>query len=477
MKFGKKVFTPTGNVQDGGGVEQKEPKRYEMCYADADTFVVRCAKMMQEDYVEVRHKASGRTMEFRNLTSFGVRSEKIIALTEEDIESNKRTEKKEIMGKTIQEPYKWLAWKNYDQKAKGAKEFEIGDFELFGKARLNAEFPTFEKALETAEMVFASNIKGIKTNMDSEDYTLLISSGNGNYRDNESKTIGYKSKRGEKPIYFAEFKDKISDTYKNKVWWTDGNEAEDYLQHIAKQQEALYGEDRTKWTACGTWVDKDCNQIYLTHKNYDKYDEGWIEYDKLYCEKTLVAQTISGDPTDTIEGLPTLTESVTTNFKYLGLRKAKGVSKATAEKLLEDCTTIQEMWKRAIFCYQQYYGFDKAYQFKDVHGENQEWTWIDYMQQCYVLVKMQEYQGQIPCVRKYLTQIGVDISKEVKYGEVELDTENLVKNLEVCKDTLGEIIKELKSYKSLSKPLLVAKVDSVKKLTEELVGNMSLLEK
>ena len=70
-------------------------KRYKMCYTDADTFLFRCVKMMQEDYVEVRHKASGRTMEFRNLTSFGVRSGKIIELTEEDISQNKREVRKD----------------------------------------------------------------------------------------------------------------------------------------------------------------------------------------------------------------------------------------------------------------------------------------------------------------------------------------------------------------------------------------------
>lgn len=450
-----------------------ENKRFKMCYVDADTFLFRCAKMMQEDYIEVRHKSSGRVMEFRNKTCFGIRSGETIELTEVDIEKDLREVEKELMGKKVKLPYKWLAWKNHDQEAKGAKPFTLEDFEVFDRARLNKSFDDYENALQTAEMVFASNVKGVKTHMDSEDYTLCISSGNGNYRDCESKTIGYKSKRGDKPLYFEEFKEKVADTYKTKIWWTEKNEAEDYLQYVAKQQETLYGEDRSKWDSCGTWLDKDCNQIYLTHKNFDKYDEGWIEYDKTYCELTLVAQTISGDPTDTIEGLPTLTETVT---KHFGLRKAKGVSKATAEKLLIGAGTPQEMWKRAIFCYQQYYGFDKNYKFKDVHGEEQSWTWLDYMQQCYVLVKMQEYLGQLPSVRDYLHKIGVDVTKEVKYGEVVVDVDNLVKNLKVCKETLGELKGELKSYKSLAKPKLVGKLDDIKKVAEALEGNLKLLE-
>ena len=455
-------------------VQSEITKRYKLCYVDADTFLFRNAKLVQEDYLEVRHIKSGRSIEFRNKTSFGVRSDSIIELTEEDIKANKREYTKELMGKKVTSPYKWLAWKNHDQLLKGAEPFTLDDFELFDRARLNSSFKDLESALSSAEMIFASNIKGVKDNMDSEDYVLCISSGDGNYRDKESKTVGYKSKRGDKPIYFSELKDRIADTYKSKIWWTDNNEAEDFIQYIAKQQEALYGQDRSKWDSCATWLDKDVNQCYITHKNFDKYEDGWIEYDKRYCDLTLASQTISGDPTDTIEGLPTLTEKVT---KHFGLRKAKGVSKSTAEKLLNSSDSIQEMWKRVIFCYQEYYGFDKTYKFKDVHGENQEWSWLDYMQQCYVLVKMQEYKGQIPSVREYLSLIGVDYTVEVKYGEVVVDTEGLAENLKVCNNTLEKLEMKVSKFKSLNKPKLVEKLEETSTLLNELKGNLSLLVK
>lgn len=457
-----------------GSEEVKEKKRFKMCYVDSDTFVVRCAKLMQEDYIEVRHIKSGRSMEFRNKTSFGIRGDKIIELTEEDIFDNVKEKQIEVNGKKVKIPYKWLAWKNHDQKQKDQKLFNLEDFEILSKARLSSEFENVEAAFKVAEMIFASNVKGVKDNMESEDYTLCISSGNGNYRDYESKTVGYKSARGDKPIHFQEFKERIGGVYKNKIWWTDKEEAEDHIQYVAKQQEALYGEDQSKWEACATFCDKDVDQVYIPRKNFDKYDEGWLPHDKWSCESTLIQQVVSGDPTDTIEGLPTLTEDTT---KHFGLRKARGVSKATAGKLLDGSKTIQEMWERAIFCYQQYYGFQKNYQFKDVHGEEQDWTWIDYMQQCYVLVKMRDFHGDIPCVRKYLSKIGVDWTKEVKYGEVEIDTTNLVKNLEVCKTTITSLEGAVKSYKSLSKPLLVEKLDETGKLINELKGNFTLLEK
>lgn len=422
-------------------------RRYKICYVDADTFVVRCAKMMQEDYVEVLHKPSGRRKEFRNKTDFGTRGGKII-------ENG------------------WLYKQNTAREELGLEPFPIEDFEIESKARLNPEYKSFEEALETTQLVFASHIKSIKREMESEDYILCISSGNGNYREQESRTIGYKSKRGEKPIYFLEFKEAISKTYRNKILWTDNNEAEDYLQHIAKQQEAKFGQDRSKWEVCCCYVDKDCNQIYITHKNYDKYDLGWIEYDKISCEMSLVAQCIAGDPTDTIEGLPTLTESVTKQF---GLRKSNGVSKTTAEKILYSCDTIQEMWRRAIFCYQQYYGFNKVYRFKDVHAEDQEWGWLDYMQQCYVLVKMQEYQGQVPNIREYFDQIGVDYHIPVSYGKPTVDIDNLLDKVATCNSTCSELTGCLSKYKSLSKPELLLKIEEATKILGELKGNLGLL--
>lgn len=461
MTFSKQAFTPSQQ-----SVPEEAPKRYKMCFADWDTPVVRCAKLMQEDYIEVKHLSSGRIKEFQNKTSFGIRTDNIISLTDEDISENKRT----VEGK----PYKWLAWTNYDRLQKGLPEFKVEDFEIIERSRLNSEFKSVEDAMNTAEMVFASNIKGLKVNMDSDDYCLLISGSSGNYRNAESKTIGYKSKRGDKPIFYQEFKDKVASVYKNKIWWAEGCEAEDLIQHIAKQQEAKFGSDRSKWEYCAAWVDKDCNQIYITHKNYDKFEDGWLEYDKLYCEKTLVAQTISGDPTDTIEGLPNLTNETREHF---GLRKSAGVSKDTAEKLLDTCNSKQEMWERAMYAYQQYYGFDKEYKFKDVHGVDQCWTWLDYMQQCYVLVKMQEWAGQVPNLRQYLSEIGVDYTKEVEYGKVEVDMEGLVEKLNTCKETLNTLKEEASKYKSLNKGDLVTKLDNVAKLVSELEGNIGLLEK
>lgn len=453
---------PANNSSD-----EETPKRFKKCYIDGDTILFRCAKFMQDDYIEVTHNESGRIKEFRNKTSFGVRGGNVIELTEDDIKSDKRLD-------SNNEPLKWLAWTNYDREIKGLKTFSVEDFTIESKSRLTKNHNSYEEALKASLDMAGFNIGAIKKFMDSEDYVFCLGAGKGNYRDYECKDVIYKGNRDGKPIYFEEFKEAFLSQYGKKVEYAVYNEAEDLLQHIALQEEARVGEDFTKWSICISFVDKDVAQVYAPSFNYDNLDLGWRYPTKFECELTLCAQTIAGDPTDNISGLPSLTDYTKEVF---GLSKRVGASKSTAEKLLESSKTIQELWERVIFCWQQYYGFDKRYQFKDVHGEKQDWDWLDYMQQCYVLVKMQDHQDVIPCVRKYLSSIGVDYTKEIKYGEVEIDTTNLLEGLSVCKNTLVNIKNELKSYKSLAKPKLVEKLDSLDKLVIDLENNFTLLEK
>jgi len=473
MKFSNKSFNSNGTGKENPNLPAN--KRFKTCYIDGDTIIFRCAKFMQDDYVEVKHKTSGNTKEFRNKTSFGIRGDKIIPLKPEEIEADQN---KELLGNPRVDkdgnPIKWLAWLNYDRSRKDQKTFELEDFEVEMKARLTSNHDSYEEALKASLDTAGFNIGAIKKFMDAEDYVFCLGAGEGNYRDYECKDVVYKGNRDGKPIYFEEFKEAFLAQYSKRVSFAVFNEAEDLLQHAAHQEEARVGDDFDKWKICITYIDKDVNMVYAPSFNYDNLDKGWRFPTKFECELGLAAQSISGDPTDHITGLPSLTDTTKNVF---GLSGRAGASKQTAEKILEDSKTIQEMWERVIFCWQQYYGFDKRYQFKDVHGEEQDWTWIDYLQQCFVLVKMQDYQDVVPCVRKYLSKIGVDWTKEVKYGEVEVDTENLVKNLEVCKTTISSLENTVKSYKSMSKPLLVEKLDETGKLITELKGNFTLLEK
>ena len=113
------------------------------------------------------------------------------------------------------------------------------------------------------------------------------------------------------------------------------------------------------------------------------------------------------------------------------------------------------MWKRVVFCYQQYYGIDIVHKFKDVHGENQEWTWVDFMQQTYILVKMQDHKDKFSCVRRYLGDIGVSLDEVSFDVEVIIDQTNLIENLDKLKGVCETLLPDLKGYKTKKKGELI----------------------
>lgn len=460
-KFSKKVFASAG----GTGVQKEEsniPKRFKMCYVDHDTVLFRCAKFMQDDYIEVTHTASGNVKEFKNTTSFGVRAGKII-----DVDAEKDLREKE------ENPVKWLGWLNLDRAKKGLEPFKVEDFTIEAKSRLTNQCDTYEEALEKSMETMDYTIGAIKRFMDAEDYTLCIGAGEGNYRDFECKDVIYKGNRDGKPLYFTEFREAFLAKYGRKVVQAVNCEAEDLLQHYASIELATKGDNFEDWTICGTYIDKDVDHVYMPSFNYDNIDRGWRYPTKLECELCLAAQTISGDPTDHITGLPSLTDSVKEQFS---LNKRKGATKSTATELLEDSISIQDMWKRVIFCYQQYYGMDKVHKFKDVHGDTQEWVWLDFMQQCYVLVRMQEYSGQVPDVAKYLESIGVSVAEVSLEEPVVVDQTVLLEQLEHIGNDVTSLKVETKNYKSLAKPKLVEKLDKVKVLVDNLENGLKLIK-
>ena len=462
-KFSKKV---AANQQKVNTTEVGTPKKFKLCIVDYDSPVFRAAKFMQDDYIEVTHTASGNIKEFKNKTSFGMRSEKIIELKEEDIEGKVR-----IDGKG--NPIKWIAWLNHDRLAKGLKEFTLEDFSVEAKERLNSQHDSYEEALKASLDSISFNIGAIKKFMDSDKYLLCIGAGEGNYRDNECKDVIYKGHRDGKPMFFNEVRDAFIAQYHNHLAEAVFCEAEDLIQHYASIERAKFGDDTEKYEVCATYIDKDVSHVLISSFNFDDFSKGWRHPNPLECESWLVAQTISGDPTDNITGLPSLTDKTKEVFS---LSKRMSATKSTADKILEGSDTKQEMWLRAVFCYQQYYGMETVHKFKDVHGETQEWSWIDYMQQCYVLVRMQPRPNCVPCVRSYLSEIGVDYISEVSYDRVEaIDQTKLFESLENCEETFKELKDKLKTYKSLSKGDLVKRVDEIVEVSNTLENNMSLL--
>lgn len=420
-----------------------EEKRFKMCYVDADTILHSAAIALQQRYINVKHIPSGRIQRFDNKTEFGIRNGNII-------------------------PNKWLDKKNKEFEEKGKKGFSVDDFEIEELWELKPEFSDIEAAMEHGLESIAFSVGGIKKFSNSEDYRLIISAGHGNYRNDLAKTLKYKGNRGDKPILYAELKEAMINQYRNHIILAEHCEAEDVCGWKAKEEENRVGEDFDKWEICIAYVDKDVNCVYAPSINYQHFEDGFTYPTKLDCARSLVAQIICGDTAcDNIQGLTNLPVEVTDKF---GLRKAVGCGKTTAYNLLETCSTEKEMYERAVFAYQSVYGLDPV-KFKAWDGEELEWTWLDFMQETAVLVKMQDFEGEIFNVKDKLDSLYIDYTRKL-FEEPKLlftnkaNAEELVKRI---RTKLQSIAGDIKSYSPLKKAALVDMLKSTREQLDEVL--------
>jgi len=429
-------FKPSENVEDLGS----EKKRFKMCYVDADTILHSASISLQQSYINAKHIKSGRVKRFENKTSFGVRGKKII-------------------------PNGWLDSTNQEMISKGKPPFTIEDFELEECFEIKPEFSNHKDAIEHGLSSIGFSVGGIKKYADSEDYRLIISGGNGNYRNGLAKTLKYKGNRTDKPILYSELKEAMVEQYKHKIILADHCEAEDICGWKAKEQVDLFGEDFSKWEACISFIDKDVLMVYSPSINYNKFEEGFIFPSKLDCSRHLVSQIVAGDQScDNIQGLPNLTEEVTKKF---GLRKANGCGKTTAENLIASCETEKEMYERAVFSYQSYYGMDIV-EFESWDGEKLQWTWLNFMRETSYLVKMQDFEGQLWDVEDKLKELGIDYTTKLFPEPQKVyigDEENILKTEEVIQTILND---KFKGIKSLKKTDISERLDAIKELLESI---------
>ena len=213
------------------------------------------------------------------------------------------------------------------------------------------------------------------------------------------------------------------------------------------------------------------HDAYAPSINYSKFDEGFRFPTKLECTKCLVTQIVCGDTAcDNIQGLPNLTKDVTSKY---GMRAASGCGKQTAMNLLEHADTEKEMYERAVFAYQSYYGMEPV-TFDDWEGNELWWTWLDFMQETSILVKMQDFEGEMFSVAEKLNELDIDFTKELyKVAEPELNEDSVVLDLldKLAKD-LTEITDNCKPKKSEKKDLQVARLEYTFDKLNELQSNL-----
>jgi DNA polymerase-1 len=153
------------------------------------------------------------------------------------------------------------------------------------------------------------------------DYQVYLT-GSGNFRNEIAKSHVYKGNRksADKPIHLGYVRDYLIDKWGAIV--SKGEEADDLIAIEA--------------TRCGPTtivasIDKDMLQIPCYHFNFGRGE--WYEVDEFGGLKFFYGQILTGDAADNIVGL-------------------HRVGQKTAEKILKDCSTEEEMWNAVVDAYE-----------------------------------------------------------------------------------------------------------------------------
>lgn len=272
---------------------------------DADTILHSSSIVIQDNDIEVLHKASGRTKMFKNITTFR----------------------------------EWLK-----TDSKGVKFIE-DDFSWEKKPELNSDV---SHAMHTIKL----KIEAIQNLPWCKDVKLFIG-GEGNFR--KQLDPEYKANRGEKPIAFQECKDYMIKKWKGKVEICDGWEAEDHAsaEAYAGYKKALKSRDKDDCDVVLCHVDGDLDMIPGWHFNYQKPELGIWWVDSVTGYKAFATQLLVGDRgTDNVKGVDFVTPEMKKEFGI----KTKSIGEASAAKILEGLNTEKALLEKVVSVYKMAYG-------------------------------------------------------------------------------------------------------------------------
>jgi len=312
---------------------------FDLIICDFDTPLFQAAKNVQEDYVLVTNKVTGKTWEwseFRNKTEFQGRN---------------RTG--EVGG--------WLeAINNFLGTSLTRDDFEIEHLVRLKKDIINH--------LEEAEKQFAYEVKRIKDLGVAKDYKLCIG-GEHNFRYEAATILPYKGERKEKPILFSTLRDKVLAQYKSKLVIAENCEADDVLGIYGTENQAIFRKTG-KYKYLLAYIDKDIKQIWGPTLFLNKKEEGIKFLTPFEAAHHFAFQCLKGDlSVDNIQGLPDLAPEI--REKY-GVKKGKGCGEAGALKVLETCTEVKDIFERVIECYKAHY----LTEYKFYLRENAQLLWM-----------------------------------------------------------------------------------------------------
>ena len=347
---------------------------YEKALLDADTPVLRAALSVQNNFVLVTHKESGKTVRYDNQTSF------------------------------------WGHWKNkaggklkeYNdiRKNKGLEIWTPDDFVLEECSELN---PEVDNHIEKAVEQFDYFVGRIKRYGFADDYVLGIG-GEGNFRKDIAQILPYKGLRKDKPLLFQEVKEAIVQKYKNKVVISNNQEVDDWagIEGFKNYKHFL---KTGKWKNVLGFCDKDLAQIISPQFNYlDDNAKVFIPTPE-DAARAFTVQLLCGDKgTDNIQGLPNFTDEIRQKYS---LGKTKGIGRATALKYLESSENIAEMFFRCLEAYKSYYGVERK-PFVSWRGEEHAWNYMDYLQDNAQLLWLRREEGEEYKIVDTLNRLGIE---------------------------------------------------------------------
>ena len=149
--------------------------------------------------------------------------------------------------------------------------------------------------------------------------TWFYLTGSGNFRKDLATIKVYKGQRPPKPEHLPATRDQLVERWGAEV--VDGQEADDA---IGIKATGLQGD------CVIVSVDKDLLMIPGTHYNFVK--QGWTKVDQEQGDYFFYKQLLTGDQVDNIQGVP-------------------GIGPKKAEKAYQECTTVQEMYQKALEMY------------------------------------------------------------------------------------------------------------------------------
>lgn len=234
-----------------------------------------------------------------------------------------------------------------------------------------------------------SKIKNIFNASGCDDF-ILIMEGPGNFRmQRESKFVKYKASRAAKPILFNECKQYIKKKYREHLEIAKMVESDDrtvsyswegYLHALAKG-------DKNASPYVIAYIDKDIpanGRGWML--NYGKLDQGIFWNDSIKQVREFATQCLIGDAADEVPGIEWLSDSIREKYSI----KTKGVGAATADKILANCTTEQEINSRVVECYKETHPEDWRERLDDnafylylLRDEDDKWNAANYFKEAW----------------------------------------------------------------------------------------------